>query len=133
MTFSELSQSESTSNKTPDNMSIISTQSSNKWPPPPAIVHHPPQNKTEEGQWRKKKGPAPPRPIPPRRTVRKLHRKAINQELEDIEIKQSELERQGVKLEKSIRHICDRQAFSVLIKSFTFQQKGVYGLKKNNF
>merc|ERR1711973_239719 len=59
--------------------------------------------------WRKKKGPAPPRPIPPRRTVRKLHRKAINQELEDIEIKQSELERQGVKLEKSIRHICDRE------------------------
>jgi len=109
MTFSELSQSESTSNMTPDNMSIISTQSSNKWPPPPAIVHHPPQNKTEEGQWRKKKGPAPPRPIPPRRTVRKLHRKAINQELEDIEIKQSELERQGVKLEKSIRHICDRE------------------------
>jgi len=66
-------------------------------------------DKTEEGQWRKKKGPAPPRPIPPRRAVKKLHRKAINQELEDIEVKQSELERQGVKLEKSIRHICDKE------------------------
>lgn len=109
MTCSDISQSESTNNITPDNMSIISTQSSTRLPPPPAIVHHPPQNKTEEGQWRKKKGPAPPRPIPPRRTVRKLHRKAINQELEDIEIKQNELERQGVKLEKSIRHICDRE------------------------
>ena len=71
-------------------------------------AHHQP-DKTEEGQWRKKKGPAPPRPIPPRRAVKKLHRKAINQELEDIEVKQSELERQGVRLEKSIRHICDKE------------------------
>ena len=65
-------------------------------------------DKADEGQWRKKKGPAPPRPIPPRRAVRKLHRKAINQELEDIEIKQGEMERQGVKLEKTIREICDK-------------------------
>jgi len=63
-------------------------------------------NKAEEGQWRKKKGPAPPRPIPPKRTVRKLARKAINQELFDIEVKQGGLERQGVKLEKTIREIC---------------------------
>lgn len=65
-------------------------------------------DKSDQGQWRKKKGPAPPRPIPPRRTVKKLHRKVINQELEDIEVKQNELERQGVKLEKSIREICER-------------------------
>merc|ERR1712142_121951 len=65
-------------------------------------------DKADEGQWRKKKGPAPPRPIPPKRTVKKLHRKAINQELFDIEVKQGELERQGVKLEKSIREICDK-------------------------
>merc|ERR1719186_573354 len=32
-------------------------------------------DKAEEGQWRKKKGPAPPRPIPPKRTVKKLARK----------------------------------------------------------
>ena len=65
-------------------------------------------DKADEGQWRKKKGPAPPRPIPPRRTVKKLHRKVINQELEDIEVKQNELERQGVCLEKTIREICDK-------------------------
>ena len=65
-------------------------------------------HKAEEGQWRKKKGPAPARPIPPKRTVKKLARKAINQELTDIEVKQGELERQGVKLEKHIREICAR-------------------------
>jgi len=63
-------------------------------------------DKAEEGQWRKKKGPAPPRPIPPKRTVKKLARKMINQELFDIEVKQGGLERQGVKLEKTIREIC---------------------------
>jgi hypothetical protein len=65
-------------------------------------------DKADAGQWRKKKGPAPPRPIPPRRAVRKLHRKVINQELEDIEVKQGELERQGVRLEKTIREICEK-------------------------
>ena len=65
-------------------------------------------DKAEEGQWRKKKGPAPARPIPPKRTVKKLARKVINQELTDIEVKQGELERQGVKLEKTIREICVR-------------------------
>ena len=65
-------------------------------------------DKAEEGQWRKKKGPAPARPIPPKRTVKKLARKAINQELTDIEVKQGELERQGVRLEKTIREICAR-------------------------
>ena len=63
-------------------------------------------DKAEEGRWRKKKGPAPPRPIPPKRTVKKLARKMINQELFDIEVKQGGLERQGVKLEKTIREIC---------------------------
>jgi len=63
-------------------------------------------NKADEGQWRKKKGPAPPRPLPPKRTVKKLARKAINQELFDIDVQQGGMERQGVKLEKSIREIC---------------------------
>ena len=65
-----------------------------------------PQDKADEGQWRRKKGPAPPRPLPPKRSVKKLPRKAINQELFDIEVKQVGLEKQGVKLEKSIREIC---------------------------
>merc|ERR1712045_985155 len=74
--------------------------------PPPAELGHVTQDKAEEGQWRRKKGPAPPRPLPPKRAVKKLPRKAKNQELFDIEVKQVGLERQGVKLEKSIREIC---------------------------
>ncbi|TRY63840.1 hypothetical protein TCAL_06865 [Tigriopus californicus] len=65
-------------------------------------------DKAIEGQWKKKKGPAPPRPIPQKRQVKKIPRKAVNTELHDIEIKQQELERQGVKLEKTIRELCDR-------------------------
>ena len=60
-----------------------------------------------EGKWKKKKGPAPPRPLPPKRQVKKLPRKAVNTELFDIEVKQQELERQGVELEKSIREVCE--------------------------
>ncbi len=67
-----------------------------------------PNKATSEGQWKKKKGPAPPRPIPQKRQVKKLPRKAVNTELYDIEIKQQELERQGVKLEKTIRELCER-------------------------
>jgi len=66
-----------------------------------------PNKANEEGQWKKKKGPAPPRPIPPKRQVKKLPRKAVNVELVDIEIKQLELERQGVDLEKMIREVCE--------------------------
>lgn len=65
-------------------------------------------DKAEEGLWKKKKGPAPPRPIPPKRTVKKLPRKAINQELQDIEVRQGEFERQGVKLEMKIRELCNK-------------------------
>merc|ERR1712018_599258 len=50
----------------------------------------------------------PPRPIPPKRQVKKLPRKAVNNELMDIEIKQLELERQGVDLEKTIREVCEK-------------------------
>jgi len=65
-------------------------------------------DKADEGLWKKKKGPAPPRPIPPKRTVKKLPRKAINQELQDIEVKQGGFERQGVKLEMKIRELCNK-------------------------
>ena len=57
------------------------------------------------GQWKKKKGPAPPRPIPAKRQVKKLNRKEVNQQLRDIEVRQQELERQGVLLEKHIREL----------------------------
>ena len=66
-----------------------------------------PDKSSMEGKWKKKKGPAPPRPLPPKRQVKKLPRKAVNTELFDIEVKQQELERQGVELEKSIREVCE--------------------------
>jgi len=64
-------------------------------------------NKDSHGQWKRKKGPAPPRPLPQKRQLRKLPVKMIQQELEDIEVKQLELERQGVALEQNIRSISD--------------------------
>ena len=67
-----------------------------------------PNKSSVDGQWKKKKGPAPPRPIPAKRQVKKLPRKAVNQELHDIEVKQQELERQGVKLEKTIRDLTNQ-------------------------
>lgn len=67
-----------------------------------------PDKSNLDGKWKKKKGPAPPRPIPAKRQVKKLPRKAINSELIDIEIKQTELERQGVDLEKTIRELCEK-------------------------
>ena len=43
-----------------------------------------PDKSSMDGQWKKKKGPAPPRPIPPKRQVKKLPRKAVNNELLEI-------------------------------------------------
>uniref|UniRef100_A0A1B6DSR6 BMERB domain-containing protein n=2 Tax=Clastoptera arizonana TaxID=38151 RepID=A0A1B6DSR6_9HEMI len=60
-------------------------------------------HKSTYGQWKRKKGPAPALPIPQRRQVKPMPIKDIRQELDDIEIKQQELERQGVKLEQTIR------------------------------
>lgn len=65
-------------------------------------------HKSTYGQWKRKKGPAPPRPIPQKRTVRPMPMKEVRQELDDIEIKQQELERQGVKLEQTIREKCEQ-------------------------
>ncbi|XP_034251871.1 MICAL-like protein 1 isoform X2 [Thrips palmi] len=62
-----------------------------------------PRDKSTFGQWKRKKGPAPPRPVPQRRQVRAMPIKELRRELDDIEIKQLELERQGVKLEQTIR------------------------------
>lgn len=64
-------------------------------------------NKDSHGQWKRKKGPAPPRPLPQKRQLRKLPLKVIQQELEDIEVKQLELERQGVALEENIRALTE--------------------------
>jgi len=64
-------------------------------------------HKSTHGKWKRKKGPAPQCPIPQRRRIKPMPMKDIKQELLDIEIKQQELERQGVKLEKDIRLKCN--------------------------
>ena len=91
-----------------EQQSEIEVESNQQQQQPPSIVLTPmsPDKAQLEGKWKKKKGPAPPRPIPPKRQVKKLPRKAVNTELHDIEVKQQELERQGVELEKSIREVC---------------------------
>lgn len=66
-----------------------------------------PRDKSTFGQWKRKKGPAPPRPLPQRRQVCAMPLKELKRELDDIEVKQLELERQGVKLEQTIRHKFD--------------------------
>ncbi|KAF2357394.1 protein of unknown function DUF3585 [Trinorchestia longiramus] len=59
--------------------------------------------------WRRRKGPAPPRPMPQKRAIKKLPLQQVQQELQDIEVQQMELERQGVLLEKSIRARTEEQ------------------------
>lgn len=65
-------------------------------------------HKSTHGKWKRKKGPAPQCPIPQRRRIKPMPIEDIKQELLDIEIKQQELERQGVKLEKDIRLKCNQ-------------------------
>ncbi|XP_067013379.2 MICAL-like protein 1 [Anabrus simplex] len=66
---------------------------------PPQII----PNKSTFGQWKRKKGPAPPRPVPQRRQIKAIPMHEVRRELDDIEVKQQELERQGVTLEQTIR------------------------------
>lgn len=67
-------------------------------------------NKSTFGQWKRKKGPAPPRPVPQRRQIKPIPMKEVKRELDDIEVQQQELERQGVTLEKAIRDKFDQAA-----------------------
>ncbi|KAK9876878.1 hypothetical protein WA026_015914 [Henosepilachna vigintioctopunctata] len=60
-------------------------------------------NKSTYGKWKRRKGQAPVRPIPQRRTIKNLPLDEIKHELELIEIQQLGLEKQGVMLEKLIR------------------------------
>ena len=53
----------------------------------------------------KKKGPAPPRPIPPKRDIKKIPRKLVIQELKDIELRQIELENHEDMLQGQIRDL----------------------------
>ncbi|KAL0111485.1 hypothetical protein PUN28_012992 [Cardiocondyla obscurior] len=64
-------------------------------------------DKSVQGKWKRKKGPAPPRPIPHRRKIKVISMKDVKLELDEIELQQQGLERQGVRLEKVIREKCE--------------------------
>ncbi|KAL6258432.1 hypothetical protein P5V15_010388 [Pogonomyrmex californicus] len=64
-------------------------------------------DKSVQGKWKRKKGPAPPRPIPHRRKIKVLSMKDVKLELDEIELQQQGLERQGVRLEQLIRDKCE--------------------------
>ncbi|CAH1985993.1 unnamed protein product [Acanthoscelides obtectus] len=64
-------------------------------------------DKNAMGKGKRRKGPAPVRPIITRRTYKCLPVAEIKKELEMIEIQLQGVERQGVRLEKIIRQKCE--------------------------
>lgn len=64
-------------------------------------------NKSSYGKWKRRKGPAPSLPVPPRKVIQMLPLQEIRHELEVIEVQQQGLEKQGVMLEKMIRERCE--------------------------
>lgn len=64
-------------------------------------------DKSTQGKWKRRKGPAPALPIPPRKVIQMLPLQEIRHELEIIEVQQQGLEKQGVQLEKMIRDRCE--------------------------
>ena len=53
----------------------------------------------------KKKGPAPPRPVPPKREIRKIPGKVFEQELKNIEVSQLELQEHENVLQEQIQEL----------------------------
>lgn len=65
-------------------------------------------DKSTYGKWKRKKGPAPPKPqIPQKRTIKCVPFNEVKRELDIIEFQQQGLERQGVRLEQIIRDKCE--------------------------
>lgn len=64
-------------------------------------------NKSTYGKWKRRKGQAPQRPVPQKRSIRSLPIMEVKRELEIIEIQQQGLEKQGVRLEEIIRGRCE--------------------------
>ncbi|XP_053987182.1 MICAL-like protein 1 isoform X1 [Hylaeus volcanicus] len=64
-------------------------------------------DKSTQGKWKRKKGPAPPCPMPYKRKVKILSLEDVKLELDEIEMQQQGLEKQGVRLEQLIRHKCE--------------------------
>ncbi|KZC07336.1 MICAL-like protein 2 [Dufourea novaeangliae] len=69
--------------------------------------HSPYTDKSTQGKWKRKKGPAPPCPIPHRRKIKVMSLKDVKLELDEIELQQQGLEKQGVRLEQLIRNKCE--------------------------
>lgn len=63
-------------------------------------------SKATSGQWKRRKGPAPGLPVPPKKVIQ-MPLQEIRHELEIIEVQQQGLEKQGVMLEKMIRDRCE--------------------------
>lgn len=72
--------------------------------PEPDCVY---SNKSSFGKWKRRKGPAPSLPVPPRKVLQMVPLQEIRHELEVIEVQQLGLEKQGVMLEKMIRERCE--------------------------
>ncbi|KAI4462236.1 calponin y domain-containing protein [Holotrichia oblita] len=83
-----------------NNQNIISPQSKN------AYQDYIP-NKSTYGKWKRKKGPAPSRPVPQRRMIKALPVCEFRKELDLIELQKQGLEKQGVRLEQIIRDRCE--------------------------
>lgn len=65
-------------------------------------------DKSTYGKWKRKKGPAPSRPIAQKRTVVKsISVTEVKRELDIIELQHQGLEKQGVRLEQIIRDKCE--------------------------
>ncbi|XP_053679929.1 MICAL-like protein 1 [Anopheles nili] len=69
-------------------------------------------NKSSQGKWKRRKGPAPALPMmtappPERKPIKMLPLKEIHQELQIIETQQQGLEKQGIVLETMIRERCE--------------------------
>ncbi|XP_031837339.1 MICAL-like protein isoform X2 [Nomia melanderi] len=69
--------------------------------------HTPYTDKSTQGKWKRKKNPAPPCPIPHRRKIKVMSLKDVKLELDEIELQQQGLEKQGVRLEQLIRIKCE--------------------------
>ncbi|XP_076286634.1 MICAL-like protein isoform X3 [Lasioglossum baleicum] len=69
--------------------------------------HSPYTDKSTQGKWKRKKNPAPPCPIPHRRKIKVMSLEDVKLELDEIELQQQGLEKQGVRLEQLIRNKCE--------------------------
>lgn len=75
-------------------------------------------NKSTYGKWKRKKGPAPSRPVPQRRSIKSLPLNEIHRELDLIEIQLQGIEKQAVKLEQIIREKTETATGDLGIKAF---------------